>query len=177
MRLVTASLAMWMALGASAAELKFDASNSELRFVGDYSGEPVPGVFKRFQGSLSLDVAQPTATRFRTVIDVASLDTDYADRDETLRGSEFFDATAFPEAIWTSVGDCSGNLAVLNCNGELTLKGQTRPVPIVVKISPDGKTVTGKAVVDRSAFGIGSGEWEDASTIRHDIEVTFVLRL
>ena len=162
---------------ASAADLSFDASNSTLKFVGDYSGEAVLGVFKAFTGTVTLDLAAPMATRFRTEIDVASLDTDYADRDDTLRGPEFFDASAHPKALWTSNGDCSGSLTALTCPGELRLKGRTVAVPIVVAVAQDGKSITGKATVNRLDFDIGSGEWEDAGTIRHDIAIGFVLKL
>ena len=70
---------------ADAATFRFDASNSELGFTGDYGGEAVPGVFRTFSGTAEFDLAKPLATRFRTEIDVASLDTDYAERDDTLR--------------------------------------------------------------------------------------------
>ncbi len=173
-------LAIFLTLSATsvvAADLGFDASNSSLKFVGDYSGEPVPGVFKSFAGTVSLDLATPMATRFRTEIDVASLDTDYADRDDTLRGPEFFDASAHPTALWVSTGDCSGSLNALNCPGELKLKGKTVAVPIAVTVAPDGRSIIGKATVNRLDFDIGSGEWEDADTIRHDIAIEFELKL
>ncbi len=174
---VLAIYLLFAAVPAIAAELTFNATNSTLKFVGDYSGEPVPGFFKSFSGTVSLDLSSPLATRFRTEIDVASLDTDYADRDDTLRGPEFFDVTAHPKAVWTSTGNCNGTIDELTCPGELSLKGKTVAVPIAVAVSADGKSIIGKAKLNRLDFGVGSGEWEDAQTIRHDIAIEFELQL
>jgi polyisoprenoid-binding protein YceI len=89
---------------ANAATFRFDAGNSELGFTGDYGGEAVPGVFRKFSGTAEFDLARPLATRFRTEIEVSSLDTDYAERDDTLRTPEFFDTAAHPQAVWVSTG-------------------------------------------------------------------------
>lgn len=166
-----------IATGAHAASFRFDASNSELAFTGDYGGEAVPGVFRKFSGRADFDPAVPLATRFRTEIDIASLDTDYADRDDTLRAPEFFDAEAHPTALWLSNGDCSAQGLRLSCPGTLTLKGQTHPVALDIAPGADGRSIEGKASLDRSAFGIGAGEWSDPETIANAVEVRFRLRL
>lgn len=162
---------------ANAAEFTFDASNSELGFTGDYGGEAVPGVFKQFSGKAVFDLAQPLATRFDTEIVVASLDTDYAERDDTLRGPEFFDVEAHPTAHWTSIGDCTMAAAQLTCPGTLALKGVTHPVALIVAPSADGRTIEGKASLERDQFAIGSGDWADPTTIANRVEIRFKLQL
>jgi polyisoprenoid-binding protein YceI len=174
-RLMT--LLLLLASSADAATFRFDASNSELAFTGDYGGEPVPGVFKRFSGTAVFDLMQPLATRFDTEIDVASLDTDYADRDDTLRGPEFFDVEAHPTARWQSTGDCSSVAARLSCPGTLTMKGVTHSVLIDIAPSADGHSIEGKASLSRNQFTIGSGEWADPETITDAVEVRFKLQL
>ncbi len=162
---------------AVAAEFRFDASSSELAFTGSYDGEPVPGVFRRFAGSARLDPAAPLATRFRTEIEVASLDTDYADRDEVLRAAEFFDAEMHPKAIWASNGDCRIAGPSLECPGTLTLKGRTHDVPVTITIGNDGRSVEGRSTLKRTAFDVGEGDWADPETVGDDIEVRFRLKL
>ena len=83
--------ALMLTTSATAAGFRFDASNSELAFTGDWSGEPVPGKFGRFEGRAEFDASAPVKTRFRTEIEVASLDTDDEERDEAMRGPDFFD--------------------------------------------------------------------------------------
>jgi polyisoprenoid-binding protein YceI len=162
---------------ASAAEFRFDATSSELAFTGSYDGEPVPGVFRQFSGSATLDPAAPLATRFRTEIEVASLDTDYADRDEVLRAAEFFDAAMHPKAIWASDGDCRIAGPSLECPGTLTLKGRTHDVPVTITIGGDGRSVEGRSTLKRTAFDVGEGDWADPETVGDEIEVRFRLKL
>lgn len=172
-----ALIGLFACASASAATFRFDAGNSELGFTGDYGGEAVPGVFRKFSGTAEFDLGNPLATRFRTEIEVASLDTDYAERDDTLRTPEFFDTEAHPQAVWASTGDCSAAGARLTCPGTLMLKGQTHPVALDIAPSADGMSIEGKAILDRSQFGIGSGEWADPETIANAVTITFRLAL
>ena len=43
--------------------------------------------------------------------------------------------------------------------------------------SADGKSIEGRARLDRSQFGIGSGEWADPETIANAVEIVFRLTL
>ncbi len=162
---------------AQAASFSFDASNSTLGFTGNYGGEDVVGGFKRFSGTAQFDLSAPLATRFKTEIDVASLDSDYADRDETLRGAEFFDTGAHPKAVYESTGDCVAAAAKFTCPGNLTLRGVTKPVALTIAPTADGSHIEGTATLDRSQFGVGSGEWADPETIANVIAIRFNLKL
>lgn len=172
--------AMWigvlLASQAAAAEFRFDQSSSELRFDGDYLGEAVPGRFERFSGVASFDPSQPLTIRFRTEIEVDSLNTDYADRDDSLRAPEFFDVATHPRALWESDGACRAQGAGWECPGRLSLKGQTHPVPITVTALADGSGVEGRATLDRLRFGVGTDDWADPETIGPAVEVRFLLR-
>jgi polyisoprenoid-binding protein YceI len=173
----TLVLSLLLASTANAASFHFDAGNSELGFTGDYGGEAVPGVFKQFSGTAEFDLTHPLATRFATEIEVASLDTDYPDRDDTLRGPEFFDIQSHPKASWASTGDCAAAGASLTCPGTLTLKGVSHAVPLQVTPSSDGRSIEGTAALSRDQFSIGSGEWADPETIANAVEIRFRLQL
>ena len=173
----TLVLSLLLASAADAASFHFDASNSELGFTGDYGGEAVPGVFKKFSGKADFDLAHPLATRFDTEIEVASLDTDYAERDDTLRDAEFFDVETHPRARWVSTGDCTAGATHLSCPGTLTLKGVTHAVSLEISPGADGRSIQGKAVLSRDQFSIGSGEWADPETIANAVEIRFKLQL
>jgi len=174
---VAAILLICVATSSNAASFKFDSGTSELGFSGDYGGEPVPGTFKKFSGSVEFDLAKPMATRFSTEIDVSSLDTDYSDRDDTLRGEEFFDTAKFPKATYASSGDCTAAGAKVKCPGTLTLRGVSKPVALEISASADGRSLEGTATLDRSQFGVGSGDWADPTSIANPVEITFKLKL
>jgi polyisoprenoid-binding protein YceI len=173
------ALALLVALGTgyssptAAAEFRFDASSASLGFEGNYGGEAVPGKFHRFSGSASFDAATPTAARFDVTIDVASLDTEYADRDDVLKSPEWFAVEQHPQARWVSTADCIAAAPGWRCPGELTLRGVTRAVAI--DIGAEGAAVVGRATLNRRDFGVGSGEWDDPETIADIVTVSFRL--
>lgn len=166
---------LFAACSAQAVELSFDQSTSKLAFIGDYQGEPVPGEFKQFRGTVQIG-EDGAAVRFKTEIQVGSLDTDYPDRDETLRGDEFFDALTHPLATWASTGDCSMQGDTLNCPGSLRLKGVEKPVALTLSAGDEGSPLVGVATINRLDFGIGGGDWKNASDIAHAIQITFSLQ-
>jgi len=91
------------------------------------------GRFNRFEGTFTYDAENPANNRARVTIDLASIDTNHAERDRHLRSADFFDVARFPTATFVSTGftptgDHAGIL-----HGRLTLRGITTPVDIRVK--------------------------------------------
>jgi polyisoprenoid-binding protein YceI len=90
------------------------------------------GRFLRFQGTVLFDDAHPEDARIDVTIDAASIDTHLEKRDEHLRSADFLDVKNHPTLTFKStkvkkVGE--GRLEVL---GNLTLRGVTRPVTLLV---------------------------------------------
>ena len=56
------------------------------------------GRFNTFDGGFSYDAAAPEKSEIEVVIDTASLDSNHADRDKHLKGSDFLDVNKFPKA-------------------------------------------------------------------------------
>jgi polyisoprenoid-binding protein YceI len=126
------------------------------------------------------------STTLRAVVDLASVDTGNADRDEHLRGSDFFDATRHPEMVFRSTaiearGD--GRYAV---RGELTLNGVTRTEVLdvtfhgVENFPGDGSVHAGfeaTARIDRRAYGVdfnvplGAGGFVISDSIGIELDV------
>lgn len=97
------------------------------------------GRFNRFKGRFDYDEADPSKNRVEVEIDVASIDTNHAERDKHLRSEDFFDVEKFPKATfvstkWTDLGDGKARL-----EGKLTLRGITRDVAIDVEQVGAGK--------------------------------------
>jgi polyisoprenoid-binding protein YceI len=97
------------------------------------------GRFNRFSGDFDYDEANPANNRVRVEIDIASLDSNNAERDKHLRSERFFDAKKFPQATFVSTGweDHGGGKATLN--GEFTLRGVTKKIAIDVSQVGAGK--------------------------------------
>jgi polyisoprenoid-binding protein YceI len=113
----------------------------------------VRGQFKQYRGTLSINPEDFTRSRFSGEIDVASIDTGNADRDNHLRSGDFFDAATHPKITFVSeriekTGE--GEYRVL---GALSVRGVTRPVVLEVEYRGTGKNPWGKTVTGFSAHG------------------------
>ena len=64
-------------------------------------------------------------------------------------------------------------------DGELTIRGVTKPVPVMFTLAPgDGPAVMkGNASLNRLAFGLGQGEWASTEWVGDEVDVRFDLRL
>ena len=97
------------------------------------------GRFNDFEGDFSFDPEKPDSGKINVTIDVASIDTNHAERDKHLRGEDFFHVSKYPKArfVSTSFDDHGDGTATLK--GDLTIKDATRPVTIDVKHVGHGK--------------------------------------
>jgi polyisoprenoid-binding protein YceI len=91
------------------------------------------GRFNEFDGEFSYDLDNPSDSQVEVTIQTASIDSNHAERDKHLRGTDFLDVDKYPEArfVSTSYKETGLNKAVLE--GDLTLHGVTKPVTIDVK--------------------------------------------
>ncbi|RRO18240.1 polyisoprenoid-binding protein [Saccharopolyspora rhizosphaerae] len=90
-------------------------------------------------------------------IDVTSIDTGNADRDAHVRSADFFDAEQFPTGTFRSTGIRQDGEDYL-IDGELTLKGVTKPVTLTAELggfSDNLLGVSASTTVNRTDFGIG----------------------
>ncbi len=120
------------------------------------------GTFTRSSGRVVLDrVAQRGAIDIS--IDAGSLDTGHAKRDEMLRGEDFFDAARHATIAYRSTALKFDGDTLVGADGELTLLGVTRPVPLRVSAFKCGvhplsrKALCGAdatATLRRSEFGM-----------------------
>ena len=129
-----AGLVLGVALGSigtalPAADYAIDTAHSFVEFRIKHLGYSwLYGRFNRFSGHFSYDADNPQASAVSVSIDTASVDTNHAERDKHLRGSDFLDVAKYPEATFESTkyaGDAQGG----TLEGMLTLHGVTKPAP------------------------------------------------
>jgi polyisoprenoid-binding protein YceI len=121
------------------------------------------GHFRKFEGTVRYDEAHPEQTQVDVKVDVASVDTTVAKRDEHLRSADFFDAEKFPTLTFRSTHAKQGEAGKLLVTGNLTLRGVTRPV--VLEVGDIGESTkdpwgsvhrgaTAQAKLSRKDFGL-----------------------
>lgn len=120
----------------------------------------VRGRFATFAGEIITGV-ELSGSRVSATIDAGSIETGNPQRDGHVRSADFFDVENFPTWTYRSTGvRPDGEDVVLD--GELTIKGVTRPVPLALELNgfgpdPFGGTragFSGSTSINRNDFGV-----------------------
>ena len=140
-----------------------DATHSELGFkIKHLMITNVSGSFKNFQGEVNTEGEDFSTAQINVTVDMASISTNNEQRDEHLRNSDFFEVENHPELTFKSTRIEKVDSDTFTLNGELTLKGITKPVKLNVEyngVTKDpwggeraGFVITGK--INRSDWGV-----------------------
>jgi polyisoprenoid-binding protein YceI len=107
-----------------------------------------------------MDPDHPESAAIRIAIRLASATVGDATRDAMLQGADFLASASNPTATWRSTEVTQTGPGRYRASGTLTLRGKSRPQAIAFTLTGHGRErhVTGSASIDRTAFGIGSGE-------------------
>ena len=108
-----------------------DTSHSELSFRVRHLGiSNVKGDFKDFTGTITVPESGLVGMTATATAQVASIETDNAQRNAHLRSPDFFAADEFPEMTFqsTSVEVLGGDRFRLT--GDLTIRGITKPITL-----------------------------------------------
>ena len=92
----------------------------------------VRGLYKNIEGTLDFDPEHPEKMRFETVIDAGSLWTGVQQRDDHLRSADFLDVANHPKITFKSTAVTQTSEHDFIVNGDLTIRGVTKNVPLEV---------------------------------------------
>jgi polyisoprenoid-binding protein YceI len=164
-----------------------DASHSSVEASVRHLGlSKVRGAFRSFTGAI--DVAErPEDSSVQVSIEAGSVDTREAARDEHLRSPDFLDVAAHPTIDFRSTR-VTGKGSRWEVEGDLTLRGTTRPVTLDVRFEglesdPWGGSraaFSARTELDREAFGLTwnqvleSGGLLVGKKVRIDLEVEVI---
>ncbi len=167
-----------------------DPVHSTIGFVARHlMVSKVRGRFTKYEAQV-VTAPNPLDSHATATIDLSSVDTGNEMRDNDLRSQNFFDAATHPQMTYRSTGiraDGDGNAFLVD--GELTIRGITRPVTLAVEVNgfgpdPYGGTRAGFSAIgeiDRTEFGIAfnapiPGGVMVSERIQLEIEAEAVLR-
>lgn len=163
-----------------------DQNHASLLFKVNHLGySTYVGRFEKLDATLDFDAADVTAAHVEAKIGIASLDVANDAFAQTLTGGAWFDAAAYPEAVFRSTsiektGEKSGRLT-----GELTLHGVTAPVTLDVAFNGGAQDLlrggyvvgfSAKGNFSRKTFGVDRFEGIVGDDVEIDIEAEFVKR-
>jgi polyisoprenoid-binding protein YceI len=157
---------------AGAADYTVQPAGSKLGFTGSFQGASFDGTFGQWTAAISYDAAKLATSKFDVEVDLASVKTGDKDRDGALPGTDFFNVAKFPKAHFVTTGFRQNGAQVI-ADGNLTLRGVTKPVSLNVTFKPAGAgaTLDVAGTIKRLDFGVGSGDYADTSVIGGDVKV------
>lgn len=165
---------------------KLDSTHSSVSFtVKHLMISKVRGIFEKFDVTVVTNDDQ-SLNSVEAVIDVASVNTNQADRDNHLRTSDFFKIDEFPTMTFRSTA-ITANGEDFTMEGELTLRGVTKPVTMVGEFGgviqdPYGQTraaASATTTINRHDFGVS---WNNAleaggMTLGDDVKISIDLQV
>jgi polyisoprenoid-binding protein YceI len=152
--------------------------SSSVGFSAEQQGGKFTGKFETFTATIDFDPAAPAEGSIVGTVVTESVDTRDYDRDASLMEPDWFDIDKYPEAKFESASIEAADDGSFIAHGNLTLKGETRPVDLSFSFDQNGDTASfsGKFAVDRFDYKVGEG-WNDTYMVGKDIEVTIELAL
>jgi polyisoprenoid-binding protein YceI len=173
---VAAGLAFSM--GAFAAPWTVVPETSTVGFVGTQQGTKFNGRFQTFTAVINLDAADPTKGSIVGTVQLDSVNTRDHDRDASLLDKDWFNAKEFPQAKFESQKIEKAADGSYVANGQLTLKGQTKPAAMKFTLTGSGAAAqfAGSLNINRFDFNVGEG-WNDTSWVAQDVAVDVKLDL
>lgn len=153
-----------VASAARAAETyQVDPVHSQVLFNVRHLGiGQVWGWFKRFEGRIVYDASDPAKSSVEFTVYPESVDTRDDKRDQHLRGPDFFNAKQAPKWTFRSRTVKAVDRNTFEVEGDLTLRGVTKPLKFTAKKVGEGNDPWGnyrvglsaRFVVNRMDFGI-----------------------
>jgi polyisoprenoid-binding protein YceI len=167
-------VALTLAASVASAQTDVDLSKSTISATSKQMNVPVDGKFRKFSATVDFDPAKPSASKAQFDVDVASYDLGDEAFNKEVRGKDWFDTTAYPNATFVSTAIAAASDTYI-VRGRLTIKGKTLNVVIPVHYKRDGavQVFDGTLPIKRRQFNIGQGEWGDTSVVADDVQIKF----
>lgn len=133
----------------------------------------VTGSFRKFDGRVVTDGEDFKNADVSLTIDVKSIDTNQAQRDQHLQGGDFFQADAYPNITFQSTSFVHKAGSEYKMIGNLTMKGVTKPVELNVEYGGSQRSLQGvvkhgfevTGIINRKEFGMAWNAVTDAGNL------------
>lgn len=120
------------------------------------------GRFNTFDGQFEYDAAAPEKSSIQVEIDTTSIDSNHAERDKHLKGSDFLNVSKFPKSTFKSTSFKAISDTEAEVTGDFTLHGVTKSITFPVTKIGEGKDpwggyrvgFEGKTTLKLSDYGI-----------------------
>lgn len=165
---------------------KVDPAHSAVQFkVKHLVISTVGGNFSKFDGTITAEGKDFEGSKVEFSVDVSSIDTNMAERDEHLRSPDFFDAEKHPELVFRSTSFDKNEIGDYLLTGDLSVKGITGRVEFNVLFGGTANDGYGNfkagfeatTTISRKAFGLMWNDITEAGSVVVADQVKIILSL
>lgn len=161
------------------------AGDSEVSFVADVTGDATDGLFTQSTVIASINETTPSNSVISATVTTASITSSNYQVSGSLPDPEWFDVANHPQATFQSTsieaapvdknGSESESNKALLVKGDLTMKGITQPVELIMNLSNEGdrRIARGSFTIDRRDFSMGMESQANSDYVGFDVEIKF----
>ena len=164
MRILATAAICLISSSAMASSWTIDPDHSNIQFkIRHLMITDVKGTFGKVKGVIRIDEKDMSLSAVEVTIEIDSINTGVAKRDEHLKSNEFFDAARFPTMTFVSRKVTQSGKGQMKILGDLTIRGISREVVLDVEgptneiNDPWGNTRRGASAttkINRTDFGL-----------------------
>lgn len=152
-------------------------AQSKVQFQALVYKAPFTADFHDFSGTIVFDPDDLSTAKADITINMSDITSGDTDRDQNMKGAEWFDVAQFSESHFMSKrfekGEGNNYVAI----GDVTIHGITMPliIPFTLDLTERKAHMMARFSLDRTHFAVGLGQWEDESAVAHNIDVVIDL--
>ena len=161
----------------SAAQWQVNPDNSQVHFDYVRDGETATGLFATFDGEGDFNAAAPESAELTIRIDSRSIDLKNKLASGFATSAEWFDSQNHQFITYRLTGLTKRADGRYDATGQLSLRGETKPVTAIIALDIDGSeaTATGTVRVNRRDYLLGVGPSAVFVDIAPEVAVRFHL--
>lgn len=146
---------------------------SAVEFTGTQLGAEFTGEFEAFTADITFSPDDLAGSSVEVLIDIASANTQSADRDSQIVAPDWFDAAQWPTAKFVTKSFAETSAGKYEAVADLTIRDVTREVvlPFDLVITDGTAEAVGSVTIKRTDFGVGQGQWTDTSQVGDDVTI------
>jgi len=164
-----------------------DKSHSAINFSVRHFFTPVNGSFNDYKATINFNPENLEESNIDVAIQVSSIDTKNDRRNGHLKSADFFEAETWPNMTFKSDVIRSTGENEYVATGTLTIKDVSKDFELPFTLlgmgdhpMREGSKIAGisaETVIDRSEFGVGTGDWASDAVVGDKVTVNILLEL
>ncbi|NIY77768.1 YceI family protein [Thalassospira sp. HF15] len=170
---VVATLAGFSGVATAADSWVVNADESEIEFTGTQLGAEFEGEFESFNATIVFSPDDLAGSSVEVLIDIASANTQNADRDSQIVSPDWFNVAQWPTAKFATKSFSQIAPGKYEAVADLTIRDVTREVilPFDLEIEGNKAEAEGTVTINRTDFGVGQGQWSDTSQVGDPVNI------